>query len=321
MPTRKEARALLRDAGRNIKNWIGAKSSGFVFGPLDAAIRTLDRPDAPRSDLRLAANGHAFKGDLFDYIDAPRAAARAYRAAVRCEPGDAWSWAELGNMLNSVGHYRAALRALRKAQALGDDSSLLGHYFEHSSEGIRDRDGWCLYPHGLHSQKPAPSWEAHELLARNRPRDVLRLLRRCRHPYLRQLRARACAALGDVPRYFDEWSGIARTGRVVAFDLADWIFLPSNARDLPRFWRMLHGIRDRLGYGWSYTHEALERIVPHPRRRRSGVRDLRRHRRRLGLWFRYEIARTERDATRAMRLARRYPEWPEAVRLARRLSR
>lgn len=38
------------------------------------------------------------------------------------------------------------------------------------------------------------------------------------------------------------------------------------------------------------------------------------------LMLRYHLARTERDAAAARRLARRHPQWPEAVALARKLT-
>ena len=45
-----------------------------------------------------------------------------------------------------------------------------------------------------------------------------------------------------------------------------------------------------------------------------------RNRRQLALWFRYEIARTERSARKARQLAKRYPQWPQAVALAKKLG-
>jgi tetratricopeptide (TPR) repeat protein len=248
-------------------------------------------------------------------VEAPRAAARAYRAAVRCDPRDTWSWAELAHMLINMGQYRAALRALRAASRLGLKSELSCEYLEWGTEALRDRDrAW--YRRGAMGTLPAPSWDACELLARNCPRETLRLLRRKRHPFLRRLRARAYGLLGDSERLIGEWEGMASIKGEVAVELADWFFLPEEVWDAPRFWRALYAVRRRLGYGWSYMHDALDRLVPDAGSRQH----LRRHRHRSALWFRYEIARTERDAGKASHLAQRYPEWPEAVELARSLA-
>jgi hypothetical protein len=138
--------------------------------------------------------------------------------------------------------------------------------------------------------------------------------------FLRKLRARAYGALGDSERVVQEWEGIAATGAETEIEPGDWFFLPDVVWDQPRFWHALHAMRHRLGYGWSYVHDAIDRIVPHPKRRTHSLADLKRNRRQLSLWFRYEIARTERDARKALQLAKRYPQWPQAVRLAKKLA-
>jgi tetratricopeptide (TPR) repeat protein len=315
-----EARRLLHKAGEDSRDWIGAKCCRFVFGPLRTAAVRLDRKGASTRDRRLASNGYRNLGDFFDMVvQAPRAAARAYRAAVRCDPRDTWSWAELAHMLINMGQYRAALRALRTASQFGLKSELCSEYLEWATEALRDRDrAW--YRRGAMGCSPAPSWDACELLARNRPRETLRLLRRKRHPVLRKLRARAHGLVGNSERLIEEWEGMASIKGEVAVELADWFFLPEEVWDTPRFWRALYALRHRLGYGWSYMHEALDRIVPNPARRRNTPEDLRRHRRRSALWFQFEIARTERSARKASRLAQQYPEWPEAVDLAKKLA-
>jgi tetratricopeptide (TPR) repeat protein len=317
--TKAEARRILRDVRSWGSDWWTAKNARFFFGPLEDAICTLDVPGASPGDRKLVAAGYAGKGDVSDWtMHAPRAATQAYRAATRRDPGDAWSWQELGSVLVDVGEYEAASRALHRALALGPSEDWR-HKIEWLSEEIRDR-GEPWYTNGRIGPDPAPSWDVCELLARNRPREALRLLRGKRDLFLRKLRARAYGALGDTDRVIAEWEGIAATGAETEIEPGDWFFLPEDAWDRSRFWRALYTMRHRLGYGWSYMHDAIEKIVPHPQRRRHSEADLNRNRLRLALWFRYEIARTERDAGMALRLARRYPRWPQAVKLARKLA-
>jgi tetratricopeptide (TPR) repeat protein len=317
--TKAEARRLLRDVRSAGSDWWTAKDARFFFGPLEDAIRALDVPHASPGDRTLVAAGYAFKGDVSDWtMHAPRAAARAYRSATRRDPGDAWSWQELGSVLVDVGEYAAASRALRRALALGPDEDWL-HKIEWLSDDIRER-AEPLCKSGRIGPHPAPSWDVCELLARNRPRDALRLLGGKRDVFLRKLRARAYGALGDTDRVVEEWEGIAATGSETEIEPADWFFLPEDAWDRSTFWRALHAMRHRLGYGWSYMHDAIGRLVPHPERRRSSEADLKRNRRQLALWFRYEIARTERSPRKALLLAKRYPQWPQAVRLAEKLA-
>ncbi len=320
--TKTEARRLLREVRESGSDWWTARRSWFVFGPLEDAIRLLDVPSASIVDRRLAAVGYAFKGDVSDFtMDAPRAAARAYRAAVRCDPRDTWSWSELGSMLNNMGQYGAALRAVSKAKALGRDDFILDVYLEEANDAIRDGDDWCWYRDGCAGSEPAPSWDVCELLARNRPRAPQQLLRRRRHPYLLKLRARAYGALGDTPQLLAQWERLSSTEGEVEIEAGDWFFFPDEVWDTPRFWRALYALRHRLGYGWSYMHDAIDKAVPDPKRHSGeSAANLARHRRRMTLWFRYEIARTEHDAPKAARLASRYPRWPQAVRLAKRLA-
>ncbi|HEX5030242.1 MAG TPA: tetratricopeptide repeat protein [Candidatus Eisenbacteria bacterium] len=279
--TRGEARRLLRDVRRGGSVWWTAKDARFFFGPLKDALRTLDQRGASRADRRLVAAGYAFKGDVSDWtMTAPRAAARAYRAATRRDPRDAWSWQELANTLADVGEYDAAGRALGKARSVqpADDG------IDWLSEEIRERgEPYCV--NGRIGPHPAPSWDACELLASNRPRDALRLLQGKRDVFLRKLRARAHGALGDADRVVEEWEGIARTKAELELEPGDWFFLPEAVWDRPRFWRALYAMRHRLGYGWSYSHPAIDRIIPHPKRRRDSLADRNRNRRQLALWF------------------------------------
>lgn len=223
-------------------------------------------------------------------------------------------------MLCNVGQYRAALPALRRAEALPGEHTILESHVETAIEGIRDQEPpW--FRHGARRYRPAPGWEVCELLARGKPRDALRLLRGKQHPYLRQLRARAFGALEDAPRAIDEWERIAATKGDIELEHGDWFFLPHKAWDDPRFWRALYALRGRYVYGWSKMHDFLWKIVPEPKKyRHESKAAMRRHRRRMALWLRFHIARTEKNAAAAQRLARRYPGWRRAQTVARDLT-
>ena len=319
---RTRAGALLREVEENYHEWRTPPplSCRFVFGELLPALGVLDDARASRRDRKLLGTGYAFLGDVHDFNEAPLAAARAYRAAVRCDPDDGWSWRELGQMLTNVARYRAALRALRRAEPfLGDDTSLRWYVTE-AEERLRDGDApW--YRNGGQEMKPAPCWDAAELLARNRPKAALRLLAGRRHPYLRKVRARCFGALGRTEEFLEEWRGLARTKGAVELECADWFHLPEGATDGSGWWRALWPLRHRFVHGWSTMHDALFEIVPFgAKSARKGPTEMRRHRRRVGLWLRYNLARTENDAPRAARLAARYPRWKEARRLARPVS-
>lgn len=315
--TAADARRLLDRLDRNYRAWRTRKDCRFVFGPLKAALSRLDRPGAPAADRRLLAVAYSFLGDVLDFIDAPREAARAYRAAARVDPADEYAWSELGHMLLKCGRFRAAARALDRGMRAGDDYSYLPLLREEAQEGIDDPAGTAPYRSWL----PAESRAACELLARNRPEAVLKALRGKRHPYLRQLRARAHGALGDAAAFIGEWEGLRGTRGGIEIELADWFFGPPGLWDMPRFWRALDAIRHRSVPGFGPIHDALWEIVPEPKRWRwRSKAALRRHRRRHTLAIRYHLARTERDAAKARRLARRYPGWPQAVELARKLG-
>jgi hypothetical protein len=300
------------------RDWFCRVRSSFVFGELLPALHALER--GTPADPGLLGAGYNFVGDLWDFMGAPRAAAEAYRAAIRHDPGSKWAWAELGHMLCNTGDYRAALRALRRAEKLPGECATLEYHVETAVEGLRDGEPpW--YRDGAYHDRPAPSWDVCELLARNRPRAALALLRGKRHPYLRQLRARTYGALGDATRMIDEWEGLASTTGNVELEHGDWFYFPDRVWHDPRFWRALYALRRRFIHGWSSMHEYTWKIVPEPRRyRRESKAYVERHRRRTALWLRFHIARTERDAAAAGRLARRYPGWRRAGTLARHLA-
>jgi hypothetical protein len=88
--TKTGARRLLRDVRAAGSDWWTAKDARFFFGPLEDAIRAIDVHGASPGDRKLAAAGYTYKGDVSDWtMHAPRAAARAYRAAIRRDPSDA----------------------------------------------------------------------------------------------------------------------------------------------------------------------------------------------------------------------------------------
>lgn len=166
---------------------------------------------------------------------------------------------------------------------------------------------------------------ARERVARDRAvpgsAAALRLLQGRRHPHLRQLRARVHGALGDTPRAVDEWEGLASTTGEVELGQGDWHFLPEDAWDEPRFWRALYALRGRYSCRWSFMDDFLRRTDPEPKRAVwNSEAAKRRHRRRMAVWIEFHIARTEKSAAAAQRLARRYPGWRRAVTLARRLT-
>lgn len=302
-----EARKILRRTRDIGSQGLADEGSRFVAGPFSEAIRSLGDLNCLERDRYIVSFAYSDVGDVYDYLDAPRAAARAYRSAVKVNPYDTWAWSELGHMLNNMGQRAAGLKALREAQRLGCDSTLLQTYLEEALDLPFD---WV----SLHR---APIWEVNECLARNQPLAALRLLRGKRRLYLRKLRARAYGAHGDFERMLQEWEGFAAAEGEVAVELADWFYLRDEAWDEPRFWLALYALRDRLGYGWSFAHDWLWDGL----HRAKGVGHLRHVRRENALWFRYEIARTERSYAKAARLTVRYPEWPEAKALAAELHR
>ena len=312
-----EARKILRDVRDGAPSRMMNAGSRFVFGDFTSAIKTLGGTGCIARDRRLVACGYSDLGDCWDFNDAPRAAVRAYRLAVRVDPGHVWAWKELGCMHNKLSQWSAALKALRRAEALGSDDIML----EDDIEQALTRDHWwgTWWPKSAH--------EASELLARNRPLDAVRLLQRKRHPYLRKVRARAYAARGDIENMLREWERLAATTGPLEVEQVDWFYIPDEVLEKePRFWRALYALRARLGHGWSFAADWLWDQLPE--RPKTGDTDrweknvyLPAVRRMNTLWFRYEIARTEKSYAKAARLAERYPEWPEATELAQKLHR
>jgi tetratricopeptide (TPR) repeat protein len=188
---------------RHYGSWRVRVRSSFVFGEVVPAVRALEREKT--ADHELLATAHCFLGDILDFLDAPRAAAAAYRAALRHDAQDKWAWAELGSMLCKTGRYRAALRALRRAQALPGEYALLDTDVDWAVEGLRDREpAW--YENGTLPRRPAPSWDVCELL-------ITRHARRSRAPARR--RHHTCASPGPTARWahqrmIDEWEGLRR---------------------------------------------------------------------------------------------------------------
>lgn len=302
--TRSNARNILRRASRKGLRWVGDQGyTWFVANLVSAALRL--REDAAKGIGRQwAAEAESLLGDVYDLqFSASKAAASAYRRALRWDPKHAWAQDELGRALHHGGDYIAAKRAWKKALLLSPGNDYILRDLKELEKDIRYRRTPFAPPDDRLVQ-------ASELLAGLKPANALQLVARTATVEGAQMRARAYAAMGNVEAYFREWERIAAMRGEVVMSDDDWFFLPDDVWNHPRFWKATLAIGTRWGSGTYPRDESF----PDPKRwpRYDSKASLLRFHRRWRLLSKLHLARTERDERSLRDLCRRYPTWTYA---------
>ena len=241
----REARRILI---RGRENWgLLVKGYRWMVREYLPAVAFMENRDVGKDRPWLAA-AYSNLGDVHDFLDAPRAAIRWYRKALRLEPDSAWDWRELGSVLHDVGQYPAAVRAFRKAAKLDPE-----HGWDRIEETERDAKERArpAYANGtiVFGAIAPPFWDAVEEVARGRAREALRLLKGKRTSPLRRARARAYGALGDDEGQLREWEAIAQGTGKVHIHKGDWFYMTKTVGDSPRLCRAFLKIGTRWRYG------------------------------------------------------------------------
>lgn len=208
-----------------------------TFQPM--LMRYSARVTAPRQ-RRIAAIGMYLVGDIYDVVyEAPLAAARAYRRAVRLWPRMAAAWRELGSVLHWVGDYSAAKRSLARAAVLDPTDEITAGELN----WIRQKN----VPPPVSVDTPIS--RARDAFAKGWWFTAMKLLRHQRDVSAWQLRARIHGAVGDSRQQLEAWDAIARSGKPVRMAYGDWFFLTHANWSAGRFWKTLISLQNRLEDG------------------------------------------------------------------------
>jgi tetratricopeptide (TPR) repeat protein len=277
------------------------------------AVHRLEKTGA-RKDRFLLSTCYYIIGDVYDLIDCPKAAIKAYQKSFKLDPTHSEALREMGNMYETIGQYNKAASLLKKSLKINPTDEF----------AITDKKYLCSGGTPLYRKKDI-CWHAREHLAQGKPTAALNVLR---NKYtIDALRIKACAygILDDKDAVLEQWSKIADAKELIEVTFSDWFYLIDVVRNSSEFWETISHCakQNRFTYGCWYMFDSLyNSVVLFPsHRKRNSKADLKRCNKCNYLLAQYHIARIMRDLKLAGRLLKQYPKWIEIKTLHKKLSR
>lgn len=167
---------------------------------------------------------------------------------------------------------------------------------------VREEHSKALSP--LYGQESL-TVQVNECLADDRFAPAINILRGRRSVEAILARARVYGATEDTESAMLEWRKIERSRAArISLSPADWFYLADELSDSIAFWKIMLSIAPRLYMTSAPIHESLAKS---PNLRSPDI---------LELMFRFNIARTSKNALAMQLLSKQYPIWKEAHRWA-----
>jgi tetratricopeptide (TPR) repeat protein len=282
------------------------------------AVRRIERANQKKDRFLLSDCWYQI-GDVHDFNDCPLAAITTYKRSFDLNPTHAEALREMGGMYENMGQYRKAVSVLKKSLEINPNDEYAQMDYEFVLNSLK-YGGPLLYKRG------DLCWRARELLARDRPAAVLRLLKNKRSIPARQIIACACGMLNDTDGIVEQWQRIAKARGMIETGYADWFYIEDCVWGSAIFWEIIADCarQNRFNHGvWPMIDSLWETVIPQPENARplqKGKADKIRHNKRCFLMTQYHIARINRDSKLAQKLFRIYTNWVEIGKLLERIS-
>ena len=172
-------------------------------------------------------------GDVYDFNDAPKMAITAYKKSIHFDEEHGEAYREIASMYERMGEYQKALENAKKALELNPDDEFSIEQYESASQELKSPS------EPLYSEDDL-DWQCNELLAENKPQEVIGKLINRRKIVYRKIRARSFGILKERDKYLQEWNMIVRNNQEIELDYADWFFMPDEIYYRSQFWNMLY---------------------------------------------------------------------------------
>lgn len=273
-------------------------------------------------DRFLLCDSYLMIGDIYDFIECPKAAIKAYKKSYKFCKQNSDPLIELGTMHERIGQYSKAAYYLKKSLKIEPENERAIHEYK-SVQYSLDDPGCLLY------EETDVCWQAREAIARSQPKAALRLLKNKRTIQALQIKACAYAVLEGQANYLDQWQKIEKAKGMIEMYYADWFYIEDRLLKKSAIWEIFLNCakqnRFKTWDHWPMWNSLYESIIKHPQtfslRFSKSKAAVSRHNKRIVLQTQYEIARTNKDLNLAKKLSARYPQWPEINKLKDRLSR
>ena len=308
--TIEQKRSFLR--WHNQRGIADVRSHGYIWfrNIYCAYISDLEKT-GQKKDYPLLADSYYMVGDVHDFNDGPKAAIKAYRKSFALDSRCTGALREIGNMYSNIGDYKKALYFLKKSLRLEprDEYTKMDYEITLDESKYKSR---ALY------EKNDICWQAREMLAQDKPEIALRLLKHKRTILAYQIIANAYAMLDYLEGVLEQWRIITKSRGMIEMRFADWFYIEDCVWDSLEFWELLAycARQKRFDYSIWPMFKSLDKVIPHPLKRRRSNADRSRCLQRVYLLTQYHVARLSHDYSFANKLAQRFPKWPEIQKLA-----
>ena len=250
-----------------------------------------DAKSAQRYSNDLIADCYYVAGDVHDFNDAPLAAIKCYRAALKLDPQMGTVHREIANMLGRMGRYDEALAHNDKALALTPDDEY----------AISDRD---MYIDDARLSPPLylqgdPIWLGCEYLAQAKPKKALKAISTVDDVAALRIRAHCYGAMGLTRDYLAAWAEIGRRVKKLEFTYMDWFYMGDDVFLNPDFWTILLDSQAAFSGVFMVDNELEES---------ERYKALSTHQK-IRLKIKFFAAVHSGDAKGLKKLYKKYPEW------------
>lgn len=269
-----------------------ARGYEFLRDEVVPALEVADDGSLEQADV--VSDGWYVVGDIHDFNDAPLAAIAAYERSANADPESAAPHRELAGTYSRLGRHAEALDAIHEAM---DIDPAVPHGLSDLEAIQNAADAQSASQH----VEADPLWEAAEFLASFDPNAALKRVAKLSTLEGIQMRSRCHGALGQASEFLAAWNDIAALDGPIELAYADWFYMPDDAIDDIRFWRLLLNAHDRMEPG-VFLHPPQE--VRNAHRALTGPESEK-------LYMEYSVERLDGNIDGLKAILRKYPEWTE----------
>lgn len=243
----------------------------------------------------LLADGCYVLGDLYDFINAPKAAIKAYKQSIKYSGNSSGAYREIALCYEAMGDYENALKYNGIAQKKEPADSFAATDRKWMEKAMEDQSEPLF-------KIASKVWQCDELLAEMRFVEALKCLGDAEDIKHCSARARCYGALSNNEAYLNEWVRIVKQKEPFKLDYSDWFYMPEEVFESPEIWRLFFAVQDKIGLGVFVGFFSFEDSELSGELKQEEIQQV---------MILYNLYRTEKNIDSLRKLANQYPRLPE----------
>lgn len=196
-----------------------------------------------KKDHELLSDCYYMLGDIHDFNGCPKAAIKAYQKSLRYNPQYSYSIRELASMNHNIGNYQKAVSLITKAVKLHPEDKY--SQMDYNIIVNSAQDDKPLY------QQDDICWQARELLAREKPKQALKLLQS--NSTIDALKTKTCILLimNENTAALDQFSKLTKTTGLIEFTHFDWFYSTGFIWKSVEYWETIAKLAKANRFNYS----------------------------------------------------------------------